>query len=226
MPRGLCRGRAWCSRWGGSPSRSTRLASSAGKEVIVTVHPGDSMPTIAGETARRGRHRPRPSPFGSTPSSARRPCTPGSYEIAQGSSFAHVKAVLGAAPNVEVVDVTPGLTLHEVALNVASAMGYVVRGDTRSSPPRPNDATSRPCRQGAARSRASSAPASTHRRRATTPAALARRMVERLREGGRRGGPDALDDAERAQRLPARSSPPRSSRRRATTRRTCPRWRG
>jgi UPF0755 protein len=47
----------------------------------------------------------------------------GSYQIRQNSSFSAVKALLNAGPNVEVVTVSPGLTLNEVALNIASDAG-------------------------------------------------------------------------------------------------------
>jgi UPF0755 protein len=99
------------------------IFSSAGKVVIVTVHPGDSMATIASEMHTKGviasalAFRVDALVFGAPV------VQPGSYEIAQGSSFAHVMAVLGSAPNVVVIDVTPGLTLHEVAVNVANYMG-------------------------------------------------------------------------------------------------------
>ncbi len=94
-----------------------------GKEVIVTVHSGDSFATIAGELHSTGVIA---SPFAlrlenlvlGTPL-----IRAGSYQMRQGSSFASVRAILGAPPNVDVVTVSPGLTLHEVALDVAGAKG-------------------------------------------------------------------------------------------------------
>ncbi len=91
----------------------------SGKEVIVTVHPGDSIAVIAGELHTKGVIS---SPFAfrldalifGTPI-----VLPGSYELRQGSSFSQVRSILGAPPNVRVVVVNPGLTLHEVAVNVA-----------------------------------------------------------------------------------------------------------
>jgi cell division protein YceG involved in septum cleavage len=47
----------------------------------------------------------------------------GSYEIRQNSSFAAVKALLERGPNVQVLSVPPGLTLHEVALALARDLG-------------------------------------------------------------------------------------------------------
>lgn len=94
-----------------------------GKEVIVTVHPGDSLATIAGELHAAGVIA---SPFAfrlenvllGTPL-----IRAGSYEMRQGSSFASVRSILSAVPNVVVLSVSPGLTLHEVASSVASAKG-------------------------------------------------------------------------------------------------------
>jgi UPF0755 protein len=47
----------------------------------------------------------------------------GSYEMRQGSSFSSVRSILGSAPNVAVVTVSAGLTLHEVAVDVAQEKG-------------------------------------------------------------------------------------------------------
>jgi len=94
-----------------------------GKLVIVTVHPGDSISTIAGEMHAKGviasplALRIDTLLFGALN------VQPGSYEIAQHSSFAHVKAIFGAKPNVLVVQVSPGLTLHEVAQQLAANRG-------------------------------------------------------------------------------------------------------
>ena len=91
-----------------------------GREVIVTVHAGDSLSTIANEMHAQGvigsplAFRIDMMIFGALVPHK------GSYRIAQNSSFASVKAIFGAAPNVQVVTVTPGLTLHEVALQIAS----------------------------------------------------------------------------------------------------------
>jgi len=94
-----------------------------GKEVIVTVQQGESVSAIAGELHAKGVIA---SPFAfrlenlvlGTPL-----IRSGSYEMRQGSSFASVRSILGSAPNVGVVTVSAGLTLHEVALDVAAQKG-------------------------------------------------------------------------------------------------------
>src|ERR1019366_6494440 len=94
-----------------------------GKEVIVTVHPGESVAAIAGELRATGVIA---SPFAfrlenlilGTPL-----IRAGTYEMRQGSSFASVRAILSAPPNVDVVTVAAGLTLHEMALDVANVKG-------------------------------------------------------------------------------------------------------
>ena len=97
------------------------IFSSAGKVVIVTVRPGDSVATIAAEMHAKGviasplAFRLDALVFGAPV------IHPGAYALPLRSSFAVVKAVLGAAPNI--VDVAPGLTLHEVALKVAAVEG-------------------------------------------------------------------------------------------------------
>ncbi len=94
---------------------------SPGRAVIVSVKYGDSLSRIADELSAAGvihsslAFRADLAVFGAPT------VLPGSYEIAQNSSFGAVKSVLGAGPNVQVVDVVPGLTLHEVALQVAAA---------------------------------------------------------------------------------------------------------
>lgn len=99
------------------------IFSGKGRDVIVTVHPGDSMSTLAGEMHVKGviasslAFQIDTTIFGSFP------ITAGSYEIAQGSSFSHVRSVFGSPPNVYAVDVTAGLTLHEVAIDIAAQEG-------------------------------------------------------------------------------------------------------
>src|SRR5665213_995058 len=93
------------------------------REVIVTVHSGDSFSTIAGELHAKGviasslAFRLESLVLG-TPNVQQ-----GSYELRQGSSFAKVRSVLSGAPNVNVIVASPGLTLHEIALDVANDMG-------------------------------------------------------------------------------------------------------
>jgi UPF0755 protein len=47
----------------------------------------------------------------------------GSYQIRENSSFSEVSSILNNGPNVEVLSVSPGLTLHEVVLDLASDSG-------------------------------------------------------------------------------------------------------
>ncbi|MHB8826522.1 MAG: endolytic transglycosylase MltG [Acidimicrobiales bacterium] len=94
-----------------------------GKQVIVTVNSGDSLSTIAAELHSAGVIN-SPLAFRADLVIFGAPTVlPGPYEIAQNSSFAHVKSILSNGPNVQEVTVRPGLTLHEVALQVASAVG-------------------------------------------------------------------------------------------------------
>ncbi len=89
-----------------------------GRLVRVTVHPGDSLSAIAGELHHAGVIA---SPFAFRLDLLLGAPTvyPGTYQFHQRSSFAVVKGVLGAP----VITITPGLTLHEVALQVASREG-------------------------------------------------------------------------------------------------------
>jgi len=99
------------------------LFAGKGKEVIITVHSGDSLSTIAGELHAQGviastfAFRLENLFLGSPVVSE------GTYQLRQGSSFATVRAVLSHPPNVDVIEATPGLTLHEIALEVASERG-------------------------------------------------------------------------------------------------------
>ena len=53
----------------------------------------------------------------------------GSYEIAQGSSFSHVRSIFSGPPNVVAVDVLAGQTLHEVANNIVADGESAAFGD-------------------------------------------------------------------------------------------------
>jgi peptidoglycan lytic transglycosylase G len=94
-----------------------------GKNVVVTVASGESLSAVANEMHEKGVIASTlafdidTTVFGSFAVDA------GSYEIAQGSSFSHVHSVFSAAPNVFPVNVTAGLTLHEVAIEVANEKG-------------------------------------------------------------------------------------------------------
>jgi UPF0755 protein len=97
--------------------------SGAGKDVIVTVHNGESLSTIAGELHTKGviaspfAFRIDTALFGAPSPQA------GSYQLRQNSSFSAVKSILNQPPNVEVVTVSPGLTLNEVAQSIATDAG-------------------------------------------------------------------------------------------------------
>ncbi len=95
----------------------------SGREVIVTVRAGDSMSTIAGELHRAGIVS---SAFAFRVESLLQGSPvvqPGDYEIAQGADFPSIISTLGQGPNVPQVDVTPGLTLHEIVLDLANQVG-------------------------------------------------------------------------------------------------------
>jgi UPF0755 protein len=95
----------------------------SGKEVLVRVHAGDSMSVIAGELHQVGVLS---SPFAFRIDSFIEGAplvTPGYYEIAQGATFSTIRSILSGGPNVPQVDVTPGLTMHEIVSNLAGQMG-------------------------------------------------------------------------------------------------------
>jgi UPF0755 protein len=88
----------------------------SGRVEIVTVHSGDSLSTIAGELHAKGIIA---SPFAfrlDTLIFGAPTVHPGSYPMKEGASFAAIKSILSST----FVDVTPGLTLGEVAVNVAN----------------------------------------------------------------------------------------------------------
>ncbi|MGH3733639.1 MAG: endolytic transglycosylase MltG [Acidimicrobiales bacterium] len=90
-----------------------------GREVAITVKEGDSVSTIGGELAAKGviassfAFHLDNFLFGSVV------LHPGVYELRQGSSFSHIRFILSSPE----VTASPGLTLHEVALEVAAAEG-------------------------------------------------------------------------------------------------------
>ncbi len=97
--------------------------SGAGREVIIEVHGGETWSTLDGELHAKGviasplALRIDIQLFGA-PTLAN-----GFYQIRQNSSFGEVKSVFGVLPNVVAVDVSPGLTLNEVAATVANDLG-------------------------------------------------------------------------------------------------------
>jgi UPF0755 protein len=90
-----------------------------GREVVITVQPGESFSSIVGDLHKKGVIA---SPFAFRLESVvlgSPDAHPGTYELREGSSFATVRSVFSNMPNVFVVE--PGLTLHEVALNLINA---------------------------------------------------------------------------------------------------------
>jgi UPF0755 protein len=98
------------------------LFSSQGKSVIITVQSGESISTIASALHAKGVIA-SPFAFRLDTLVSSISVTPGSYELHQHSSFGAVRSILTSLPNVVDIDVTAGLTLHEVAVDVANAMG-------------------------------------------------------------------------------------------------------
>jgi len=95
----------------------------SGRLALFTVHPGDSLSTIAGEMHAVGIEA---SPFAFRLDSLLEgspQVRPGAYEIAQGASFSTIRAILSGGPNVPQVDVVPGLTVREIALSLAGSAG-------------------------------------------------------------------------------------------------------
>ena len=96
------------------------IFSGKGKDVIVTVNSGESLSAVASAMHAQGviastiAFQIDTTIFGSFQ------VAPGSYQIAQGSSFSHVRAIFSGPPNVVTVDVLAGQTLHEVAVNVVA----------------------------------------------------------------------------------------------------------
>jgi UPF0755 protein len=94
-----------------------------GREVIVSVRPGESFSSIDSTLRKEGviasplAFRLESLVLGAPDVDA------GTYELRQGSSFATVRSILSQQPNVAVVDAEPGLTLHEIALAVLNVRG-------------------------------------------------------------------------------------------------------
>jgi len=90
-----------------------------GREVVITVKDGESFSSIVNDLHEKGVIA---SPFAFRLESVvlgSPDAQPGTYELREGSSFAAVRSVFSNPPNVFVVE--PGLTLHEVALNLITA---------------------------------------------------------------------------------------------------------
>lgn len=94
-----------------------------GRAVVVTVHSGESQSQLASDLESRGvigsavALKIDLTVFGGIT------LHPGSYEIRQNASFGTVRAVFGGHPNADVVTVEAGLTVEEVAQQVATVKG-------------------------------------------------------------------------------------------------------
>jgi UPF0755 protein len=102
---------------------------SKGQDVIVIVHQGESLSAVTGEMHAEGviasplAFEIDTTLFGSYQ------VDPGRYQIAQGSSFSHVRSIFSGPPNVVAVDVLAGQTLHEVANNMVTDGESAAFGD-------------------------------------------------------------------------------------------------
>ena len=95
----------------------------SGRQVLVTVHSGDSMSLIASELHQAGVVA---SPFAFRLDSLVQGAplvSPGVYEIAQGANYSNIRSILSGGPNVPQVDVRAGLTMKEVIADVANQAG-------------------------------------------------------------------------------------------------------
>ena len=99
------------------------IFSSEGKVVVIVVAPHESVASIANDLHAKGVIA---SPLAFRLESALvgpHHVIAGKYQVVQRSSFWALRSILSASPNIISVDVTPGQTLHEVAIDVALAMG-------------------------------------------------------------------------------------------------------
>jgi UPF0755 protein len=102
----------------------SQLGGPGGAQVVVAVAPGSSMGTITGTLVRDHvvdnslAFRVYLTLHG-TPT-----VQPGSYLLRRHDSFADVRAVLAAGPNVSSVTVLPGFTINEVATQVGEVAGH------------------------------------------------------------------------------------------------------
>jgi UPF0755 protein len=99
-----------------------------GKQVVVTVREGEATNDVIDALSQKGVIGSslafRVSDFfHGTPT-----VLPGSYALHQNQTFAEVRALLAAGPNIYPVDVRPGFTLHEVAQQVDSIPGHAPGG--------------------------------------------------------------------------------------------------
>jgi UPF0755 protein len=95
-----------------------------GKQVVVTVKPGESTSAVISALGAKGVIGSSlafqiSDVFHGTPT-----VQAGSYALHQNQTFAEVRALLAAGPNIYPVDVRPGNTLSEVATQVSAIPGH------------------------------------------------------------------------------------------------------
>lgn len=151
------------------------IFSSPGKEVVVVVRSGESFSQVAADLHSKG--------VIASPLALRLEALvlgapvvdPGAYQLRQASSFSTVRAILSQGPNVAEVDNSAGLTTYELYQQVAQAKGAAFAAALRAA--LASDAASSPYHHGAS-------PEGLIGERsylvtpATTPAELARRMID------------------------------------------------
>jgi UPF0755 protein len=94
-----------------------------GREEIISVQAGEPFSQIAAALHEKGVIA---SPFALRLESlvlGAPDVEQGTYELRQGSTFSTVRSILSNQPNVAVVEAEPGLTLHEIALEVLNVRG-------------------------------------------------------------------------------------------------------
>ena len=99
-----------------------------GKQVVVTVGQGEAADSVIDALSEKGVIGSSlafriSDVFHGTPT-----VLPGSYALHQNQTFAEVRAILAAGPNIYPVDVRPGFTLSEVAARVDSIPGHAQGG--------------------------------------------------------------------------------------------------
>jgi len=99
-----------------------------GKQVVITVGQGEAADSVINALSEKGVIGSslafRISDFfHGTPT-----VLPGSYALHENQTFAEVRAILAAGPNIYPVDVHPGFTLSEVAARVDSIPGHASGG--------------------------------------------------------------------------------------------------
>ncbi len=104
-----------------------------GRQVVVTVHEGESTDSVISSLSQQ--HVVGSSlAFGISDFFHGTPTVlPGSYALHQNQTFAEVRAILAAGPNIYPVDVPPGFTLREVAAEVDGLPGHAPGGFERAA---------------------------------------------------------------------------------------------